>query len=232
MGLKCSQCGAELKGNEKFCGNCGTPYKSVKKIQCNICGADVEEHSKFCGNCGALVKNEVSAVGNTIIANDVAKNAMSQKREKKYKWYILFILLAVLILVIAIWFGCMVSKNDNAITNINTTVHTPVPSIIPSSQTPSSNKVKSEYLFNSDTEYITDDYLNTKTQEEIRLILNEMYARHGYIFTTDKYKRYFSDKSWYIPIYSSDVEAEKHFNDIERQNKIIITDFEKSKGWR
>lgn len=167
------------------------------------------------------------------VSGDV-KTKYTEKQRKNYNRYIILIILIVLILAIAIILGFMLQKNNKEISHggMNTSTQTPTPSITASPKTSPSNKLNAEYLFNSDTEYITDEYLNTKTQEETRLILNEIYARHGYIFTTDKYKNYFSGKSWYIPIYSSDVEAEKQFNDIERQNKITITNFEKSKGWR
>lgn len=89
-----------------------------------------------------------------------------------------------------------------------------------------------DYLFNSDKEYITVNYLDTQTREQVRLIVNEMYARHGYIFKLDKYKQYFSSKKWYTPKYTSEQEAESYFNEIERQNKVTIVNYEKSKGWK
>lgn len=90
----------------------------------------------------------------------------------------------------------------------------------------------SQYLFDSDTKYITTEYLQTKTKDEISLILNEIYARHGYIFIMDKYKQYFSNQSWYSPKYTSEQDAEKYFNDIEKENKKRIVDYELAKGWR
>ena len=96
----------------------------------------------------------------------------------------------------------------------------------------SQEKKDGEYLFNSDSEYITDSYLDTKTKDEIRLILNEIYARHGYIFSTDKYINYFAAKSWYKPQYDSIDDAEKQFNAVEQQNKTTIVNYEKAHGWR
>lgn len=90
----------------------------------------------------------------------------------------------------------------------------------------------SPYLFDSDTDYITDAYLDTKTQDEVRLILNEIYARHGYIFSTERYSRYFSSKSWYVPISSSAADVEAQFNSVERTNRERITAYEKARGWR
>ncbi len=238
--MKCNRCGAELTDNAKFCGNCGNPCKIAEKTYCNVCGSELEINARFCGNCGAPLINNIPYVKKIEFLSDDVKTNPTKKQRKNYNRYILFIILILLILAIAIIFGFMLQKNNNkeishGDTHISTQTPTPFikasPKPSPSKPSPS-NKPNSEYLFNSDTEYITVEYLDTKTQEETRLILNEMYARHGYMFTTDKYKSYFSSKSWYIPIYSSDVEAEKYFNDIERQNKNTITNFEKSKGWR
>jgi predicted nucleic acid-binding Zn ribbon protein len=110
---------------------------------------------------------------------------------------------------------------------------TPTPTATaPAPVTPSPIPDTAQFLFDSDREYITTEYLDTKTQDEVRLILNEIYARHGYIFTVDKYRQYFSQKSWYTPKYTSAEEVESYFNDIECSNKITIVNYELAKGWR
>lgn len=105
-------------------------------------------------------------------------------------------------------------------------VATPVPTGI------NTNPGISEYMYDSDTKLVDRNDLMKLTQDETRLLLNEMYARHGYIFNTQQYKDYFSRKSWYVPRYTSQGDAEALFTNIERQNKTIITDYEKSMGWR
>ena len=51
---------------------------------------------------------------------------------------------------------------------------------------------------------------------------NEIYARHGYEFSTSKYRKYFSKKSWYSPggFSSSDL------NNIEWYNMKLIKELE------
>lgn len=50
------------------------------------------------------------------------------------------------------------------------------------------------------------DYLYQFSKEELGLIRNTFYARRGYIFTNEGYKKYFSNKSWYQPsTYSMDI---------------------------
>lgn len=88
------------------------------------------------------------------------------------------------------------------------------------------------YLYPSDTTYIDYDYLASVGQDETRLILNEMYARHGYIFKEHPYIEYFNAKSWYVPVYRDMQDAQNQFNNIEKSNLNTIVAYEKSRGWR
>ena len=47
---KCKKCGAELKENQKFCSECGTPVN--QKCVCRKCGIELEPETKFCPECG------------------------------------------------------------------------------------------------------------------------------------------------------------------------------------
>ena len=86
-----------------------------------------------------------------------------------------------------------------------------------------------EYLFPSDSEYITDSDLAGKTKEEVALIRNEIYARHGYVFNTEAYQEYFSQKEWYSPNPNF---SEAVLNEIELANKDFLVEYEESRGWR
>ena len=47
---KCSQCGAELPDNAKFCGSCGAQI--TINNYCPECGEQVAVNAKFCCYCG------------------------------------------------------------------------------------------------------------------------------------------------------------------------------------
>ena len=55
----CSNCGAEFKPGEKFCGLCGSPLTQpepeVQNTFCMKCGEKLDSDSKFCMNCGSPV---------------------------------------------------------------------------------------------------------------------------------------------------------------------------------
>lgn len=79
------------------------------------------------------------------------------------------------------------------------------------------------YIYPTDTTLLTAEQLKTLNKTDLALIRNEIYARKGHIFTTDKYKSYFGNKTWYNPtatIYWSNL------NDIEKANIKLIKEYE------
>jgi len=85
------------------------------------------------------------------------------------------------------------------------------------------------FMFPSDSRYITYSDLNGMTKDEVALLRNEIYARHGYIFQSEAYSSYFENMSWYYPNPDFD---ESLFNSIEKKNKETIVAFETDMGWR
>lgn len=63
-------------------------------------------------------------------------------------------------------------------------------------------------------------YLN---KDELNIMRNEIFARHGFIFKTEKMIEYFIKQSWYRPMYS-DVNAS--LTTIEQKNIQFIKSFE------
>ncbi len=61
-----------------------------------------------------------------------------------------------------------------------------------------------------------------------RVLRNEIYARHGRIFTSPDMIRIFDGVPWYKPKPEFN---ESDLNDIEKENVNFILDFEKKKGW-
>ena len=102
-------------------------------------------------------------------------------------------------------------------------------------QKPNTNSTPKPEMNNKyimDSQYIDYHYLDGFAREEVRLMLNEIYARHGYIFKLEQYKSYFESQSWYRGITTSEQEAANHFNEFEYTNKNTIAKYEAEKGWR
>jgi hypothetical protein len=50
---------------------------------------------------------------------------------------------------------------------------------------------------------LTEDDLIGLSKKELKILRNEIYARHGYIFKSKDLQDYFSNKSWYSPMYKN-----------------------------
>lgn len=86
----------------------------------------------------------------------------------------------------------------------------------------------------SDSEYLTRSDVEDLSQEENRLAINEIYARHGYTYTTEDLKEYFEDKSWYQsnPDVNQSTWNDSMLNNYERENINLLATVAKEKGYR
>lgn len=50
--------------------------------------------------------------------------------------------------------------------------------------------------------YLTDDDLRGLSKQELRIMRNWIFARHGYIFTTDEMRSFFNAMPWYVGRYN------------------------------
>lgn len=89
-------------------------------------------------------------------------------------------------------------------------------------------KLRAEYIFpDSDKKYLSKDEIRTKTVDEMLLGRNEIFARHGYIFTDENLKNHFESTSWYkgtIP--AEQFNSDQVFNDFEKKNVELIKQVE------
>lgn len=79
-------------------------------------------------------------------------------------------------------------------------------------------------LWNSDSQYYTEDRLSYMCTYDLYLARNEIYARHGYIFDSLDLQEYFGGKTWYTPT-TKDV-PDSALNDYERANIQLILSLE------
>lgn len=62
-----------------------------------------------------------------------------------------------------------------------------------------------------------------KSADELRLMRNEIFARHGYIFKSEDLNKYFSSKRWYKPALNN---VDSTLTEIEKINIKLISKFE------
>jgi len=72
--------------------------------------------------------------------------------------------------------------------------------------------------------YLTYSDVNDLSQWDLKIMRNEIFARHGYIFQTDEMRDYFSNKSWYNPRY---YDVNNMLSNIEKENVALIKKYER-----
>lgn len=106
------------------------------------------------------------------------------------------------------------------------------PSTEPNYETP--DYYMNYYLLPTNTQYITAYDLSSFTREEVVLIRNELYARHGCIFRDNDIQSYFDRQVWYYPVagYWATSFNAADFNIYESKNLNTIIQYEKDMGWK
>ena len=87
---------------------------------------------------------------------------------------------------------------------------------------------------NSDTEEIPDSAIKALSDEDLRMAINEIWARHGYIFRNKDILDYYRQFDWYeekIPADEWDSHGQDYYlNSIEKKNIEKMTKERESRG--
>lgn len=78
----------------------------------------------------------------------------------------------------------------------------------------------------SDVRRISESELYGMTEHQVCIARNEIYARHGNIFSGQIYIDYFNHMPWY-----TEISKNVSLTQIEKDNVATITAYEKSRGW-
>lgn len=90
-----------------------------------------------------------------------------------------------------------------------------------------------EYILpDSDKRYLQMSDLEGFTAEQCRLARNELFARHGRLFSDESLQAYFNSKSWYVGTILPENFNDNVFNEYEIANRDLIVQFEKERGYR
>lgn len=73
------------------------------------------------------------------------------------------------------------------------------------------------------TRYLNNIDINGLSSDDLKIMRNEIFARHGYIFKTDDMRQYFSQQSWYNPQYN---DVTSMLSAVEKSNVEFIKKFE------
>lgn len=83
-----------------------------------------------------------------------------------------------------------------------------------------------EPLFETDQKYYTKEEFESEPMLVIHLAKNEIYARHGYIFTNEDLYNYFMGCIWYSPTCDGTDFDDNVFNEYEKANLEILSDLD------
>lgn len=82
-------------------------------------------------------------------------------------------------------------------------------------------------------EIVKESDVKDKSCEELRIMRNEIYARHGWKFGNPKLRAYFLAQEWYYPKYEpSTFPSKELITDVQYKNIQHIMHFEDEKGCR
>lgn len=249
----CNECGTKVDHQQRQ--ECMQSEKKAVSY-CANCGSEMFSDDVFCANCGAPVRASLGGeycTSESVYYTDTESGGYKTTKKKNTGLVVAVIITVVAVLGIAaaaVWYVFSddidySGDDDSGSPRIEETERPkkepqPTPTAKPkkkatpeptASPTPDPRE-DSEYIYPTDEMYITDDELDDFSRDEVRLILNEMYARHGYIFQREEYYNYFSEKDWYHPRYSDQGVVQSYFNKYEEANRLTIIDYEERKGWR
>ncbi len=77
----------------------------------------------------------------------------------------------------------------------------------------------------SSQQYLSSSDLAGMTRDEIQLSINDIYARHGYIFKDDSLRAYYQSQSWYHGTNSDMNAVAATFNSIEKANVELLSNY-------
>ena len=77
------------------------------------------------------------------------------------------------------------------------------------------------------TRLLSEEELENYDADELRIMRNEIFARHGYIFRTDDMSEHFASEPWYEGTIADASEVSRQFSDIEKKNVETIKAAEK-----
>ncbi|AGX43127.1 YARHG domain-containing protein [Clostridium saccharobutylicum] len=117
-------------------------------------------------------------------------------------------------------------NNPNVTVNINSDANSEKKDVIVIRDPIPTNVAHGSFIFyNSDCSYLSKNQISNLNNFELGIARNEIFARHGYIFSSQQFRTYFNAQSWYRPITKNVT-----LNKIETYNVDLIRAEENRRG--
>lgn len=161
---------------------------------CIKCGKQNTDTAKFCTTCGAAMitvnSKTITGATQTVV---VPKQASSK-----------ILIIAITALVVLGGAGYFIFRNK--------------PGKDSDQKKETSFQAIGRYPYASQR-LLTDDDIKNMQQYDLRIMRNEIYARHGFVFQNTDMKNYFTSQSWYTPQYENVIDM---LSTVEKNNIAFI----------
>lgn len=179
--------------------------------------------SQICKNFN-LSENEVNGIlsGVTRQSYEPPKSNANATPSTSNNGYLFLSIIAVVVIIIII---ASVSKTPTTRTNFENKVYeSPISTQTnqQQQQTYTSSTTFGRFPEASDR-LLTASDLQNLSKYDLKIMRNEIFARHGYIFRTNDMKNYFQNQNWYTPRYN---DVNSMLTSIEHKNVTLIKRYE------
>jgi hypothetical protein len=209
-------------------------------MNCPKCKNPINDNSQECEWCGCVINKTEEEKANTTSNNnlqekDIKNNTDANKPFKNYFFYFIMIIIVLIIFIYGknyYYYGDIfpsheepVEQNfdslnvDEGISIADTTPN--YGSEIESYEEDSLTSVKETP--ETSERILTRSEIEGYSGWELRIMRNEIYAKHGYIFKSEDLSKYFNKKSWYEPRFN---DVSDQLTPIEKENVTIIKSME------
>lgn len=202
------------------------PNNEIRKEQKEKINSDFNKENK-------KVNSQKEEIRRKAELNDKSYNSSTLNKEMKNKSpkkNIPMILFCVSAIIVYFIFNSSDAKEDIKDNELYNTTQTEVTG--DTEEEIEHNKVYESYISSdyiisdSNEKFLDESELYEYNKTELAYIRNEIFARRGYVFKTEAYKKYFEGKDWYIPNES----IKGDFSDLniyEESNVKLIKELEK-----
>jgi serine/threonine protein kinase len=176
------------------------------------------------------------AVSSNPPPSNIPHSTQTYRDRPKFSWKIALDGVSILAIAMAIAIPVILLNQPKPIptdlSDLSTPTSTPQPPTpIAQSPSPDPQPPSSIALLPYETtssRLISDTDLEGRSEVELDVIRNEIFARHGRRFRDAELQGYFNNQDWYSPIYEPDIFPDDLLGDIERQNVQFIADYQKN----
>lgn len=225
----CENCGAPLEDDALFCESCGEKVEAGEGSPVEVAAPETEAEEQAENE---EIKPEAEP---EVIKEEIKPEVVKEKSGSIKKWIfggVAAVAVIGLTVSLTVFFTQGNSGNEEAGKGQNQTANavesaTPEPTeaVTPTPEVtavPTEAPDMSYVLAESNTKYLKNADVKGMSKANLRLARNEIYARHGYIFSDGELTAFFEKKAWYNPTVKKSKWKDDVLNKYEKANVTFL----------